>query len=176
MARFPNSIWMPWKPQPDKGKNLEHFRIKQPKGLLLHITSDRGNSLNGILSTFNASPIPSHFGITTDGAVGQFIDTDYHDWSTEWTVSYFSVECAATQGDSLTYSQLGAVAQLYAWLNEEHKIKIKLAANTSVEGLTYHSMGKTGHPFCPGIAVINQREQIIELTNYSINNRASPVY
>lgn len=180
MALCPFALWLPVK-MPVKERQLEHFR-STPKGFMLHISSSRDNTLQGIQNTFSnkkedgGNPFPTHFAITTEGSIGQFIDTQYHCWSAEWSVSYFSVECAATNGDSLTYSQLGAAAQLYAWLSEEHKIKVKLATNTSDEGLTYHSMGKTGHPFCPGIAVINQREHIVELTNSAIKNQASPIF
>ena len=168
MAICPFAKWLPVK------TNLVPIS-GSPSGLVLHISNDRRNSLEGLRATFeNSNPFPSHFGITTSGAIGQFINTQYHDWAEEWSIKYFSVECCASPGDYLTYSQLGAVAQLYAWLHEEHKINIKLATSTSDTGLSYHSMGKTKHTHCPGNAVVSQREQIIELTNYIVTNKASP--
>jgi N-acetylmuramoyl-L-alanine amidase len=175
MGHYPNAIWMPWIPKQGASKGLEPFRIRQPLGLLLHISgykpNELGDSLQALLNTFNASSETSHFGVTKSGSVGQFIDTANHDWTTEWTVSYFTIECCGCLGDSLTDAQLNSVAALYAWLHETHSIDIKLAISTRDTGLSYHSMGKTGHTSCPGISVINQRQTIIDRANKILSDR-----
>src|SRR5262245_39646192 len=170
MARFPSARWMPVTSRP-----LEAFRVT-PKGLTLHITSNRADTLGGIQGTFMTSnKFPSHFGIERKGGVGQYLDTTHHDWAAERTVDYFSVECAATSGDRLSDEQIVAVSRLYAWLHENHAIAVTLANAAGAQGLAYHSLFKpTGHPQCPGSAVIGQRQWIVNVTNWILRHQATP--
>ena len=170
MARCPFARWLPVTSRP-----LEAFR-STPKGLTLHISSNRNDTLGGIRGTFMSSnKFPSHFGIERQGAVGQYLDTQYHDWAAERTVDYFSVECAATSGDQLSDAQIVSVSRLYAWLNETHNTFVRLANSHGDTGLAYHSLFKpTGHPLCPGTAVIAQRQWIVNVTNWMLRHQATP--
>ena len=170
MARLPFARWLPVTSRP-----FEAFR-STPKGLTLHISSNRADTLSGIQGTFMTSnKFPSHFGIERKGAVGQYLDTKHHDWAAERTVDYFSVECAATSGDSLSDEQIVAVSKLYAWLHETHSILVTLANSAGSLGLAYHSLFKpTGHPLCPGSAVIGQRQWIVNVTNWILLHQATP--
>ncbi len=156
MARCPFAQWLPVTSRP-----LEPFR-SGPDGLILHITNSRGNTLQGIQATFMVdNPFPAHFGIDRDGHIGQFLDTQFHDWAEENTISYFSVENSANPGDSLSGAQVNSVARLYGWLIVTHQIPLKLAIQAGNTGLAYHSLfPPTGHAQCPGPAVIGQRHKI----------------
>lgn len=172
MAILSYAQWMPVKTKQEARRSGAN-----PKGLVLHITSSRNNTLGGILSTFSpggSNPFPSHFGIQTDGRIGQFIDTKYHDWAEEWSTNYISVECSASPGDSLTYAQLFSVGYLYAWLVTEYNVPLDVANKPGDSGLGYHSMGKTGHKLCPGINVIQQRSTILSIAQYMLTYSASP--
>ena len=174
MAICPFAYWMPV-----KTKQEQRRKGADPSGLVLHISSSRQNTLGGILSTFSPggdNPFPSHFGVQTDGLLGQFIDTKYHDWAEEWSVQYISIECAADPGDALTVQQLYTVANLYAWLNEQYGLVFELANRPGDAGLGYHSMGKTGHTSCPGPSVVAQRSTILDLAQTMANSLETPAY
>lgn len=169
MSKYPNAIW-----KPVTSRTMAPFR-SGPLGLIIHISNSRGNTIDGLWSTFMSSKVPSHFGIERNGRVGQFIDTDHHDWAQENTISYFSVENSASPGDELTDSQLVAVSSLYAWLSDNHGIPVRIATSAGDPGLAYHALfPPTGHPNCPGPAVVAQRPKIIQLTNYILKYNASP--
>ena len=91
MAIYPFATW-----KPVKTKLQPRRQHTEPLGLVLHISQHRSNTLDGLLSTFNPggdNPFPSHFGVQTDGRLGQFIDTKFHDWAEEWSTNYISIEC-----------------------------------------------------------------------------------
>lgn len=174
MAICPFAYWMPV-----KTKQEQRRQGAEPLGLILHISNSRRNTLAGLLATFSpggSNPFPSHFGVQTDGKLGQFIDTKYHDWAEEWSTKYISIECAASPGDSLTVQQLYTVATLYAWLYEEHSVTFDLANKPGDAGLGYHSMGKTGHTSCPGPNVIAQRPSILSIAQVMAFSQTTPSY
>jgi N-acetyl-anhydromuramyl-L-alanine amidase AmpD len=112
---------------PVTSRPLEPFR-SGPDGLILHITNSRGNTLQGIWSTFMVdNPFPSHFAVDRDGGIAQFLDTQHHDWAEENTTSYFSVENSANPGDRLSGAQINSVARIYGWLINTHHIALKMA-------------------------------------------------
>jgi hypothetical protein len=166
--RYPFAAWLPVK-DPSR---LQPFR-GTPKGLVLHISNSRGNTLEGLLATFDGSvtssgnklppsnPFPSHFGVQTNGRIGQFLDTSNRSLAEEGP-SYFSIECAANPGDALTVAQIGAVARLYAWLTANFNLPLQKANMAGDMGIGYHSMFITKHNHCPGLAVIGQRDEILE--------------
>ena len=163
MARCPFATWMPVTSRP-----LEPFKVG-PLGLILHITSNRDNDLNGIWATFmNDNKFPAHFGIDRNGNIAQFLDTLFHDWAEENTIDYISVENSASAGDKLSGAQIGTVSRLYGWLIQTHQIPLKLAFQAGDTGLAYHSLfPPTGHPMCPGPLVVGQRHKIIETTKFN---------
>lgn len=144
-----------------------------PKGLVLHISNSRGNTIEGLLATFDGSewppgnkvpasnPFPAHFGVERTGRIGQFLDTSNASLAEEGP-SYFSIECAANPFDSLTVAQIGAVARLYAWLSGAFNLPLQKCKWAGDMGIGYHSMFITEHVHCPGLAVISQRDQILE--------------
>lgn len=162
MAKCAFARWMPVTSRP-----LEPFK-SGPFGLVLHITNDRRNDLNGIWATFmHDNKFPSHFGIDRNGNIAQFLDTQFHDWAEENTTSYFSVENAASPGDTLTGGQIESVSRLYGWLIQTHNIPLRLAVQAGDTGLAYHSLfPPTDHTACPGPKVIGQRHKIIQTTKF----------
>ena len=162
MALCPFAKWLPVTSKP-----LEHFKLG-PLGLILHISNNRGNSLDGLWSTFMGdNKFPSHFGVDTSGNIAQFLDTSYHDWAEENTTAYFSVENSASPGDILTGAQVQSVARIYGWLSRAHGIAVKIAIAAGDTGLAYHSLfPPTNHVLCPGPAVVGQRHKIVEATKF----------
>jgi hypothetical protein len=162
VAICPFARWMPV-----TSRTLEPFK-ESPRGLVLHISNSRGNTLEGLRSTFMGSnKYPSHFGVDRSGKIAQFLDTAYHDWAEEHTIAYFSVENSASPGDRLSGEQIQAVARIYGWLSLTHGIAVKTAISAGDTGLAYHSLfPPTDHMFCPGPAVVGQRHKIIEATKF----------
>jgi hypothetical protein len=152
---------------PVTSRALEPFK-QDPIGLILHISNSRGNTLDGLRSTFMGdNKFPSHFGVDRAGNIGQFLDTRYHDWAEENTIAYFSVENSANPGDQLSGAQIQGVARIYGWLSRVHAIAIKIAVAAGDTGLAYHSLFMpTPHVLCPGPAVLGQRHKIIEATKF----------
>lgn len=161
--KYPSAVWLPVK-DPSR---LKPFR-GTPKGLVLHISNSRGNTLGGLLCNFDGcgglppdNPFPSHFGVERSGRIGQFLDTSNRSLAEEGP-SYFSIECCASPGDALTGAQIGAVARLYAWLSATFNLPLKKCDMTGDMGIGYHAMFITGHKHCPGPAVIAQRDEILD--------------
>jgi hypothetical protein len=146
-------------------------------GLILHITDGtspgKGRpkvppTLEGLFGTFNnpTHRASAHFGVDKDGEVWQFIDTSNRAWSVDGDTidgHWASIENIAVPGDELTSAQMDVIVRLLKWLNVQHSVPLIVARTMRSRGLGYHALFGKGHPNCPGIAVINQIEDIVAL-------------
>jgi hypothetical protein len=128
-------------------------------------------NLIGLAATFNSTNFPAHFGISAQGDIGQYIDTDKQDRATERGENWFSVECCVFRGDALVDSQVTSAALLFASLRQYYQtFELELANSVTDRGLAYHSLFLTAaekkdpkkHSNCPGPLAIAQRATIIE--------------
>lgn len=175
MARLPFATWY--------GHHLkirtDRIMTSKPKGLVLHISDGQYGknkvkyvpNLLGLAATFNTSNFPAHFGISPQGELAQYIDTDKQDRATERGEEWFSVECCVFRGDALTPSQVTMAGFLFALLHQWYQtFPLEEANSIADKGLAYHSLFLTDtekknpkkHSNCPGPLVIGQRPAIIE--------------
>ena len=106
----------------------------------------------------------AHFGVSVNGRLWQFVDTDHQAWAQDSGNPYWiSIECEGMGGDSLSDLQIDAVAKFVLWMFQEEKVPMQLANTPSEFGLGFHSMSPDWHkPACPGSNVIAQRARIIQ--------------
>lgn len=146
-------------PTPSQGPAMRRYR-----GLVLHIAE---GSYAGTVSWQRnpSAKVSSHFIVSTDGTIGQMVDTATAAWTQaagngEW----ISVECAGWSGDPLTDAQVEAVAHIYARGVREHGWPLASTDSPAGAGLGWHGMGGVawgGHPNCPGQPVLAQRPAIL---------------
>lgn len=127
-------------------------RIARWRRMNLHVAVSEASSLYGMFSRSNSAC--SHFYVSKDGTVEQYIDTkfrsasDYHG-----NDSTISVE---TQGgvhnpekEPWTDAQFNALVALWIWARDTHDIKNQVAINTQTNdnssGLSWHRLGVEGN-------------------------------
>jgi hypothetical protein len=143
-------------------------------GLVLHIT-DGGGGLTDLFSHFNSASaqfpdkpklqVSSHFGISKEGDLWQFVDTDDMAFAIDGgpvDAQWISVENIAKFPENLTGAQVQSVAVLLAWLNDIADVPFQIANSRPGRGLGFHRMFHIGDHICPGPAVVGQRRQILQ--------------
>jgi peptidoglycan hydrolase-like protein with peptidoglycan-binding domain len=124
-------------------------------------------TLNGTDSHFHnpSTEVSSHFGVGKDGRIYQWVDTDDVAWAEmAGNSSWISVECEGQPGDSLTDTQLSAVAQVVKWAQAIEGFPLQITDSPAVPGLGWHGMGGEAwgnHPDCPGDPIKAQRRAIL---------------
>jgi len=124
-------------------------------------------TLDGTDSWFHnpSAKASSHFGVGKGGRIFQWVDTDDAAWAeAAGNSSWISIECEGQPGDSLTDTQLNAVAQVVSWAHETEGFPLQISDSPAVPGLGWHGMGGTAwgnHPNCPGDPIKAQRPAIL---------------
>jgi hypothetical protein len=159
VARYPNAQWRPVPNETPGGMTAYEF-------LVLHIMQ---GTLGGTDSWFHntASRVSSHFGVGKDGTVYQWVDTADRAWAqAAGNPVGISIEHEGSVPDSLTPQQIAADSAILAWVHQTHGIPLQVTDDpVAGSGVCGHSTGalhKWGHPFCPGQAILDQRQQIVD--------------
>ena len=173
MAICPRALWKPIK------HNFIAKKMVQPiRGLVLHITDTKNQSLESLHSDFgNPKQTPpkrsAHFAVSKEGVLWQLIDTDDVGFAVDgmWGGDgidnhWVSVENVAKFPEVLTTQQINALSNLFFWLNETYDVPFELAEKKDDRGLGYHRMFGKGDHICPGPAVVAQRTQILGIAKW----------
>jgi hypothetical protein len=132
-------------------------------GAVVHVTTN-DNDPFGYFS-FPGNSASSHFWISADGRVEQYVDTDAASWAqAAGNAQYVSVETSGTSGLAMTPAQLEAFAHIYAWGVQTYGWPLALAELPGERGLIWHGAGGVpwgNHPDCPGPLRVAQRGQIL---------------
>jgi hypothetical protein len=136
------------------------------KFLVLHIMQ---GTLGGTDSWFHntASRVSSHFGVGKDGTVYQWVDTADRAWAqAAGNPVGISIEHEGNVPDPLTPQQIAADSAILTWVHQTHGIPLQVTDDpVAGSGVCGHSTGalrEWGHPFCPGQAIMDQRQQIVD--------------
>lgn len=161
----------------------------------LHVAVSNADSIH---SHFSQADTCSHFYVRDSGVVEQYIDTKYMSKADlDGNDSTISIETEGgvsnVNGEKWTDAQVRAIAALWKWLRDTHKIKNQIAkgtySNDASAGLSWHRLGIKGNfegrpglakleyggiyysksmgKECPGDAKINQIPEIFALANAS---------
>ena len=158
MPRYPGAQWHPVGNERPGGMTGYQF-------LVLHIMQ---GTLHGTDLWFHdpASRASAHFGVGKDGTVYQWVDTADRAWAqAAGNPVGISIEHEGSVPDALTDAQIAADAAILAWLHQVHGIPLQVTDDpVAGSGVCGHSTGAAqgwGHPFCPGQAILDQRQQIV---------------
>ncbi|MDQ6787624.1 MAG: N-acetylmuramoyl-L-alanine amidase [Acidobacteriota bacterium] len=162
-------------------ENFNQGRMVSPiKGLIIHITDGASPgegkpkmppSLRGVWGWFcnPKAKASANFCVAKDGEVWQFVDTSNRAWSVDGNTidaQWISIENIALPGERLTDEQVDICAGLFGWLHRQSPgVSLAVASGAAGSGLAYHSLFGKGHPGCPGMAVIAQLNDILELSS-----------
>jgi hypothetical protein len=134
--------------------------------LVLHIMQ---GTLAGTDTWFHnpAARVSSHFGVGTDGTVYQWVDTQDMAWAeAAGNPVGISIEHEGSVPDALTPQQVSADSAILAWVHQTHGIPLQVTDDAVAgSGVCGHSTGALqhwGHPNCPGQAILDQRQQIVD--------------
>lgn len=164
MARMPGAIWKPV-------VNHASGAIGPVVGMVVH---HMVGSEASAYSRFNqpGSGASAHFGVTFDGTIFQYVDTNdaaYHACQANYQgqVGVENESLPDPAWEPLTAEQVAANGRIARWLADEHGMVLRVADPDDRRGVGYHSMvpgpcgqawGQTG---CPGEAIANQRGEIV---------------
>ena len=136
-----------------------------PKLYIVHIME---GTLAGTDSWFHnpQSMVSAHFGVSKDGTIYQWVDTDDMAWhAMDANDHSVGVENEGHSGEHLTAEQLTANSQILAWVHRRHPaVNLWLNVKPSGSGLSYHGLGGLawgGHTQCPGDPIVKQLPQIL---------------
>lgn len=127
-------------------------KITRYRRMNLHVAVSEAQSIHSVFKNSNAAC--SHFYVAKDGTIYQYIDTKYRSASDmNGNDSTISVETQGgvhdPDGEPWTAAQLIALAMLWAWARDTHKIKNQVAKNTQTNdnssGLSWHRLGVQGN-------------------------------
>lgn len=139
---------------------------RDPMGLILHV--QQGNQEGSISWCKNPdSKVSAHFFADKLGGLVQLVDTADMAWAeVDGNPHWISVECEGYSGEALTPAQLQTVAILLARLAQVYHFPLQISDNPrDVPGVTGHGLGGAaygGHYDCPGLPILNQRQQLID--------------
>ena len=159
MARYPNAQWRPVSNETPGGMTAYTF-------LVLHIMQ---GTLAGTDTWFHnsASQVSAHLGVGADGTVYQWVDTADMAWAqAAGNPVGISIEHEGSVPAALTPQQITADSAILAWVHQTHGIPLQVTDDAVAgSGVCGHSTGALqhwGHPNCPGPAIMNQRQQIVD--------------
>lgn len=172
--------------------------ISRYRRMNLHVAVWGKPSIHSLFSNSNVAC--SHFYVNKAGGVEQLIDTRYRSAADgHGNDSTISVETEGglsnVNGEKWTAAQVVALAKLWAWARDTHKIRNQIAVNTNTnrnsEGLSWHRLGIKGNfggrpglasksyggilyssavgKECPGDAKINQIPEIFGIANGKVS-------
>ena len=159
MPRYPDAQWRPVANETPNGMTGYRF-------LVLHIMQ---GTLAGTDTWFHnaASQVSAHFGVGKDGTVYQWVDTADKAWAqAAGNPIGISIEHEGSLPDALTPAQIAADSAILAWVHKTHGIPLQVTDDAGAgSGVCGHSTGAAanwGHPDCPGPAIMDQRQQIVD--------------
>ena len=145
-------------------------------GLVLHVNDANSYDLHDYFSRADIE-VSSHFQVTKDGRIFQYLDTDKQSWcQSNGNKDYLSVETQGFPSEALTEMQVSSLASLYRWLHETHYLPYRIANTVGSRGFAWHGMGGDawgGHPGCPGDLRKAQRSTILTLAQNGDTGMAS---
>ena len=165
MAQCPYAWWKPI------SHNFNQGRMQSTiLGLVIHITDGHGDLpiVRGDFDHVGAKK-SSHFAISKNGDLWQFVDTDNRAWAIDgdtWDSQWISVENVAKLGEKLTNEQLMGCAMLLRWMHELYDVPFTRSVHAKDAGLGYHRMFHIGDHVCPGVPVKMQLEYIVRKAGY----------
>lgn len=115
----------------------------------------------------DSTNLESHFGVSYDGDVGQFISTNVRaDANASANVRAISVETASNldHTDPWTDEQVQALIRLGYWAHVEHGIPAQKPTTWNAAGMGYHrlfSSWSVGGTACPGDARVEQFNEVV---------------
>lgn len=157
MARMSGAEWWPVRNYTNDGQ-------ERVLGVVVHIMQ---GTLEGSHSWFDnsRSQASSHFGVSREGKIYQFVDTADRAWAQgSGNRDYLSIENEGYDKDGLSAAQVKANAKILKWAHDKYKVPFALADKVGEKGLGYHKMGGAawgGHP-CPGAKAISQLGDIVK--------------
>lgn len=161
MSVFPGARWEPIPGHTD-GPMAAHL------GLVLHVNDADSYDLHDYFSRSDIE-VSSHFQVTKDGTVFQYLDTMTSSWcQSDGNQDYLSVETQGFPSEPLTDPQVASLVSLYRWLHQVHGIPYQLANKPGERGFAWHGMGGQawgGHFGCPGDLRRGQRILILGLAS-----------
>lgn len=141
-------------------------------GVVMHIM---GGSTVAADNWFHnpSSQVSAHFGISVDGHLIQWVDTDDRAWHAgAANPNYYGVETEGSSGP-LTEAQCQTFARLWNWLQAQDRFPTAVVDRPGQQGFIWHGAGGTawgGHPYCPGDSRKAQRQHILDLANHAVSN------
>jgi hypothetical protein len=126
-------------------------------GVVLHVNDAQSLDLHDFFNN-PKNEVSSHWQVTKDGTVFQYIDTENTSWCQgDGNDDYLSIESQGLADESATDRQAAAIAGILAWCKATHGIPLQLAEKPGDRGLGWHGMGAAhghkgwGHAACPGV-------------------------
>ncbi|HKF31526.1 MAG TPA: peptidoglycan recognition family protein [Jatrophihabitantaceae bacterium] len=126
-------------------------------GVVLHVNDAQSLDLHDFFDDPKRE-VSSHWQVTKDGTIFQYIDTDNTSWCQgDGNDDYLSIESQGLADESATDAQIDAIGGILAWCQETHGIPLQLAEKPGDAGFGWHGMGAAhghrgwGHPACPGV-------------------------
>ncbi len=109
MARYPGAAWLPI-------ERNHGARRTRTRAVVLHVDAGAATSLRGWFNN-PAALASSHFYVTFDGRVEQYLDTDVVAWTQrDGNASCVGIETQGKGDGTWTRAQLDALAGLLTWL------------------------------------------------------------
>ena len=139
-----------------------------PRLVILHSTAGRGSLYNFFRTGSN---LESHFWVSEDGAIEQYMDTNVRaDANLEANSFAVSIETESTRAATERWgpAQAAAIVRLVGWICDEHRIPKRLVPTWDGSGIGWHVQFGAPGPWtpvaksCPGPArIIQARNEII---------------
>jgi hypothetical protein len=152
---YPKAVWRPI--------TSHGGLLVADRGVVEHITTNHFSPYGFFSNPLNSAS--SHFWISDEGLVEQYIDLRMKSWAQAGGNSHWvSVEISGSTGSLKTDAQCSAFAALLAWGHLHPELKWPLDAVDSPEGMGvgWHGMGAPswGHAFCPGAQRVAQTTDV----------------
>lgn len=159
--RCPFAVWLP-------SPNYTRAPVT-PKFVVMHIQEGTQTGTNAWVQN-PASQVSAHFAVAKNGALYQYVDTDYRAWAEAAGNPYgYSIEHEGYSGDALTAQQIATDAKLIAWLWGQYPTMPRVVTDNpnGDGGIIGHGEGGVpwgNHPQCPGAPILTQRQTVLDQT------------
>lgn len=148
MALMPGAKWEPITGHSGPG-------MRSYTGVVLHCNDANSVDLRSYFQESSGdSAVSSHFQVTKDGTIYQYIDTKNQSWCQKLgNPDYLSIESEGLAGAPATPQQVASIGRVLAWAHKTHGIPLHSADKPGDTGLGWHGMGAPswGHAVCPGV-------------------------
>lgn len=161
MARYSGATWTPIP------ENSTQAKIN-PSQLILHSVAAPWTFQRLFLFWKEPKVVTeSHFGVSYDGSVGQYLDTTVRaDANVSANNRAISVESAANtkNSDEWTTQQIDALVKLMVWAHKTHGIPARICRSEADPGFGIHNMFPSwsgGGTVCPGPKRVKQFKTVV---------------